>query len=95
MYIGTQSGNLDVGQDFVDRITAYCEKISAMPNIMGRARPELGAGLRSLVFGNYVVFVRYLGGTMHRPDIMQVTHVVHGSRDLDAYFQRLMDDESE
>jgi toxin ParE1/3/4 len=52
----------------------------AMQPMMGRARDELLSGIRSLVFGRYVVFFQPL------PDGIDVVRVLHGSRDIDANF---------
>jgi toxin ParE1/3/4 len=45
---------------------------------MGRARPELGHGLRSFVVGRYVVF--------YQPSSkgIEIVRVLHGARDIDA-----------
>jgi len=48
---------------------------------MGRARPELGHGLRSFVVGQYVVF--------YRPSTkgIEIVRVLHGARDIGATFE--------
>lgn len=40
---------------------------------------------RSLTFGNYVVFLRY-GDDDGPRSHLYIIHVIHGARDLDAYF---------
>ena len=59
------------------------EKFSlwATQPMMGRGRDELAPGIRSLVFGRYVVFFEPL------PDGIDVVRVLHGSRDIDASFE--------
>ena len=47
---------------------------------MGRARPELGDGLRSAPFESYVIFFRYVG------ERFEVVDILHGRRDVDALF---------
>lgn len=47
---------------------------------MGRPRDELEPGLRSLAFGQYVVFFESLAGGI------DVVRVLHGSRDIDRLF---------
>lgn len=42
----------------------------------GRARPEVGEGVRSLVAGKYLILYR-IG-----PDSVDIVRVVHGARDL-------------
>jgi plasmid stabilization system protein ParE len=54
---------------------------------MGRARPELRPGYRSAVFGNYVIFLRYVDENGHLRAVLQVIHILYGARDLDAYFK--------
>jgi len=48
--------------------------------MIGRARPELFADLRSLPFGRYVIF--YLPGKRG----IEVVRVLHGSRDVKPLF---------
>ena len=52
---------------------------------MGRSRPELRIGYRSITYGRYVVLFRYSdegGPRSHH----YVGNIIHGRRDLDAYF---------
>ena len=65
---------------WVDRLD---EKLSlwATQPLMGRNRDELSAGVRSLVFGRYIVFFEPL------PDGIDIVRVLHGSRDIDASFE--------
>jgi toxin ParE1/3/4 len=57
-------------------IRDHCRKIASIPAI-GRTRPELGAGLRSLSVSPYVIIYRY-----EEPDRVVVVRIVHGARDL-------------
>ena len=47
--------------------------------LMGRSRDELAAGIRSVVFGRYTVFLEPL------PDGIDIVQVLHGSRDIDKH----------
>ena len=47
---------------------------------MGRARPELGADIRSFAADRYVLFYRPL----RRAAGIQLVRVLHGARDVDA-----------
>ena len=47
---------------------------------IGRARPELGTGTRSLVHGNYTIFYELSGS---RADILRV---LHHRQDIDKAF---------
>ena len=65
---------------WVDRLDAKFELWATQP-MLGRPRDELEQGLRSLVFGRYVVFFESL------LDGIDVVRVLHGSRDLEAGFK--------
>jgi len=86
-YIERESHSRTVADEFIDKLTDYCERLARLPGMMGRPRPELGHDVRSATFGNYVIFLRYAdeGGPRSH---LYVTHVVHGARDIDAYFQQ-------
>ncbi len=56
-------------------------KLGTTSSILGRPRPELGDGLRSLPHESYLVFFTYAG---ERIDML---HVLHARRDLPAYFK--------
>jgi toxin ParE1/3/4 len=60
----------------IDRITETFDLLLTMP-FAGRARPEFGNNLRSIVVGNYVVFYATLPGGI---DIVRVINV---RRDID------------
>lgn len=64
---------------FLDALEATCELLAGQP-LIGRPRPELGAGLRSFPVGNYLVFYTPL------PDGIAVARVIYGGRDLPAQF---------
>ena len=76
-----------VADEFIDKLTDYCERLARLPGMMGRPRPELGHDVRSATFGNYVIFLRYADEDGPRSHLY-VTHVVHGARDIDTYFQQ-------
>ena len=48
--------------------------------MMGRARPELAADLRSFPVGNYIIFYRPI------EDGVEIVRVLSGARDIDALF---------
>jgi plasmid stabilization system protein ParE len=85
-YIERERQSRAVADDFIDKLTDYCERIANLPGLMGRARPELGRDIRSTTFGN-VIFLRYSDEDGPRSHLY-ITHVVHGARDMDAYFQQ-------
>jgi toxin ParE1/3/4 len=59
----------------IDRITDTFDVLPTMP-FAGRARPEFGDNLRSIVVGNYVVFYTTLS------DGIEIVRVMHGRRDI-------------
>lgn len=73
-YIAEDS--LDEADLWVDRLDEKLGLLATQP-LMGRARNELAAGLRSFPFGRYVVFYVPLA------DGIDVVRVLHGSRDVD------------
>lgn len=60
---------------FVREIRKQCGKISDSP-LRFRARPELGEGIRSCAFGNYVI--------LFRPEYTDVliVRILHGAMDI-------------
>ena len=61
----------------IDRLIAAMDRLIALPQ-MGRERPELGAGIRALSVGQYIIFYRLDG------DRLLVARVIHGKRDIRA-----------
>lgn len=64
---------------FVDRVEARCNSIAASPGI-GRMRDDLRPGLRSLPFGNYLIFYRPLAHGV------EIVRVLSGYRDIEVEF---------
>ena len=58
-----------------------CDTIAEFP-LMGRARDELLAGVRSFGVGNYLIFYRVI------PEGIAVIRILHGARDLQSIFER-------
>ena len=75
-YVTAESTSLAIGQRLVDQLTLRCRKLASLPGTLGRARPELGPGVRSFPVGNYLIFLRY------DPNEMVVLNVLHGNRDV-------------
>ena len=93
-YIERESSSRDAAESFITKLTDFCEHIASLPSLMGRPRPELRPDYRSLIYGNYVIFLRYAdeaGPASH----MYISNIIHGRRDLDAYFsEHPLDDPS-
>ena len=75
-YIREQSGSASTAKRFRNRLRAPCTKLGGLPQIMGRARPELAEGLRSVVEGNYLIVLRYVG------DALETVNIVERHRDI-------------
>ena len=84
-YVESKSGSIDVAERFVGRLVGRCEKLAALPNLMGRPRPELIPGLRSVADGNYVIFIRYLGPS-GAPETLEIIRIVERHRDVQEIF---------
>ena len=93
-YIERESGSEATAVAFVDKIIAQCERSAALPVLIGRPRPELRPDYRSLTFGNYVIFLRYSDEDGLRSHLY-VVNVIHGRRDLDAYFSEHSDEDED
>jgi toxin ParE1/3/4 len=57
-----------------DRIETECWQLAEQHGL-GQARPDLGAGVRFLPIGSYLIFYRESG------EDIQVLRVLHGARD--------------
>jgi plasmid stabilization system protein ParE len=79
-HIAEQSGDRSTGATFTRKVRARCDKLASLPGILGTARPELGADIRSTPFRGHVIFFRYDGRTF------EVINVLDGHRDIDAHF---------
>ncbi len=64
---------------FVGELRAQCAEIAKMPRAC-RARPELGEGVRSCAYGNYVIF--FVAGKSK----VTVVRVLQGAMDIPARF---------
>jgi plasmid stabilization system protein ParE len=78
-YIAEAAGDA-VARRFTSTLETQCRKLASLPAILGRARPELGSGLRSFPFRGYIIFFRYVG------DVFEVVNILEGHRDVGAFF---------
>lgn len=60
---------------FVQELRQHALKIGAAPKAF-RERPELAAGLRCAVYGNYLLFYT------HDQDTVTIQRIMHGARDI-------------
>ena len=79
-YLTRESSSAAVGRRFALMLQQQCAKLSALPFAVGRPRLDLGGDLRSFAFKGYVIFFR------HTETIFEVLNVLHGHRDIIAYF---------
>ena len=62
---------------FARRLEHHCSLLARTP-AMGRKRPDVGTGVRSLIQGSYLVFYRW----SIDDDLVEILHVRHGRRRL-------------
>jgi plasmid stabilization system protein ParE len=90
-FIERETGSRAAAEAFVEKITNHCEHLATLPGLLGRPRPELRPHYRSITFGSYVIFMRYADVDGPRSHLYVVS-IIHGSRDIDAYFADHPDD---
>ena len=73
--------SLEAALRLVDRLDEKLKLLAWMPNL-GPARPELGADVRSLPLGKYLIIYRPVRGGI------ELVRFVHGSRNLRRLFRR-------
>ncbi len=76
-YIAEDS--IEQADRWVDRLDEKLGLLATQP-LMGRARGELAADVRSFPFGRYVIFYTTIAGGI------DVVRVLHSARDIDAIF---------
>lgn len=76
-YIAEDS--IEQADRWVDRLDEKLGLLATQP-LMGRARGELAADVRSFPFGRYVIFYEPIPGGI------DVVRVLHSARDVDAVF---------
>ncbi|WP_419805682.1 type II toxin-antitoxin system RelE/ParE family toxin [Terriglobus sp.] len=79
-YIATESGSLVVADRFIDGLTRQFYLLATHPYMGHRRDEDLRPGMRSFVFGSYLILYRTEG-----EDVL-ILHVVRGSRDIVALF---------
>lgn len=79
-YVATESRDPDTALATTGAIRRQCTKLAGLPGTLGRARSELGDDIRSFPFRSYVIYFRYC------PDAVEIVAVLHGHRDVIAYF---------
>ena len=72
--------NPAAADNLLDQIESVCKMLARAP-LLGRARSELAAGLRSFSVGDYLIFY------LPRKNGIVVVRVLSGYRNLDALFE--------
>ena len=67
--------NIKAADGLIDAIGQTAQLLAQRP-LMGRAHPELAAGLRSFPVGRHVVFY------LPHPEGVELVRVLHGARDI-------------
>jgi toxin ParE1/3/4 len=67
--------NIEAADGIVESIEDKFRLLSDYPEI-GRPRPEIGPGVRSVAVGNYLVLYRSMTGRV------EIVRVIHGARHL-------------
>jgi len=75
-YYYRQTGDARTGERIVRGIERRLLKLAGPPGALGRPRPELGHGVRSLPHAPYIVLFRY------GDDVIDVLQVLHGRQDI-------------
>ena len=81
LFIAAESSSRALAVAFVERLRAKCRHLSSLSATLGTARADLGAEIRSTPAQGYVIFFRY------RDELLEVVNVLHGSRDVIAYYE--------
>jgi toxin ParE1/3/4 len=80
VFVADASFSRAIADAVVHNLIVRCERLASLPGILGTARPELGADVRSTPHKGYVIFFRYVGA------VLEILNVLHGSRDFVAHF---------
>lgn len=83
-YIESSSGDVGAARSVTARLVAHCEKIAGVSTVLGRLRPELALGLRSLPSGRYVLLFRYVEDQQEH--VLEIVGIIHGRRDIFSLF---------
>lgn len=79
-YIARVSGSNEIALRSMEKLRQECRRLAALPGTVGRARPELAEGIRSIPYGNYVILFRYNG------PYLEIVSIIEGHRDIQELF---------
>jgi len=75
-YIQQTGGSRRVAGRFVRQLNERCRHLGRLPGTLGRPRPDLLPGIRSIPHGNYIIFFR------HVEDVIEIVNVIEAHRDI-------------
>lgn len=58
--LARESGSNEIALRFTTRLRQECQRLATLPGTIGRARPELAEGLRSIPHGNYIILLQLM-----------------------------------
>jgi plasmid stabilization system protein ParE len=79
-YIVEANQDRSIAERFARSLRDQCAHLASLQGVLGRARPELRAGIRSFPYRGYMIFFRYVD------DVFEVVNILEGHRDMDAFF---------
>ena len=79
-FIAKNSGDTTPALRFIEEIDSKCRALASLPFPMGRPRPDIRYDLRGYTHISYIILFRYVD------DNFEVVNVLHGSRDLESYY---------
>ncbi len=80
-YLARESGSNALALRYMEKLRQECRRLAEAPGMLGRARPELMEGMRSIPHGNYVIFFRYDDSSV------EIVSIVEGHRDIEELFR--------
>ena len=81
-YIARESGSIELALRYTEKLRQQCRKLAELPGTMGRARPELMAGVRSFPHDNYIILFRY------DDSLIEIISIIQGNRDIEELFRQ-------
>ena len=79
LYIARSSGNIDVANRLIDRITDQFWLLAQHPYLGRRRDQDLRAGLRTFPVGEYVIVYR-----VDIDEVVLILHIFHGKQDIQS-----------
>ncbi|MEH2064568.1 MAG: type II toxin-antitoxin system RelE/ParE family toxin [Nostoc sp.] len=81
-YVARESGSTELALRFTEKLRQQCRKLAELPGTMGRARPELMAGVRKTPHDNYIILFRY------DDSLIEIISIIEGHRDIEELFRQ-------